>query len=49
MRSVAAEPRVACTMVRVRVRLMVRVRVRVRVSRAACRAEPAGTMETKVC
>ena len=45
MRSVAAEPRVACTMVRVRVRLMVRVRVRVRVSRA----EPAGTMETKVC
>ena len=43
MRSVAAEPRVACTMVRVRVRLMVRVRVRVRVSRA----EPAGTMETK--
>ena len=45
MRSVAAEPRVACTMVRVRVRLMVRVRVRVRVSRA----EPAGTMETKIC
>ena len=45
MRSVAAEPRVACTMVRVRVRVMVRVRVRVRVSRA----EPAGTMETKVC